>query len=237
MGRSWSANQRRPRSAKENVDDFMDKETSRRPATAADVPPANREFRTCSRAAYPPSYALCRSYYGHSPLCKRTCNRRGLAATSESRPALQRPDAGAALDAAAAAVPADTGAASQADSGGEPCQWDTSDDFDNYAAAPYDNPLSSSIALSPYAPPTPPPPLPTPCLNGRHRAESSHTGDASSVPHRIILKSGQEPRLRWYSKLQVDCQAAPVRDSAADSLCMPVKRRSKKPVRALSFGS
>ena len=31
----------------------MDKETSRRPATAADVPPANREFRTCSRAAQP----------------------------------------------------------------------------------------------------------------------------------------------------------------------------------------
>ena len=54
MGRYWSANQRRPRSEKENVDDFMDKETSRRLATAADVPPANpREFRTCSRAAQP----------------------------------------------------------------------------------------------------------------------------------------------------------------------------------------
>ena len=64
--------------------------------------------------------------------------------------ALQRPDAGAALDAAAAAVPADTGAAAQTDSGGE--LWDDSDSFDNHAAAPDDNPLSSNIALSPCAP-------------------------------------------------------------------------------------
>ena len=41
MGRSWSANQRRRHSAKENVDDFVDKGTRRRPATAADAPPPN----------------------------------------------------------------------------------------------------------------------------------------------------------------------------------------------------
>ena len=40
MGRSWSANQRRPPSAKKNVDDFLDKETRRRPVTAAGVRPA-----------------------------------------------------------------------------------------------------------------------------------------------------------------------------------------------------
>ena len=59
MGRSWSANQRRPHSAKENVDYFMDKKKRRRPPTAADVPPANRKFRTCSRAAHLQSYASC----------------------------------------------------------------------------------------------------------------------------------------------------------------------------------
>ena len=85
MGCSWTANQKRPRSAKENVDNFLDKDTRRRPATAADVPPANREFGRCSHAAHQTSYASCRSYYEHSPLCKRTCKRSGTAATLESR--------------------------------------------------------------------------------------------------------------------------------------------------------
>ena len=119
MGRSWSANQRRPHSAKENIDDFLEKEIKRRPATAGDVPPANREFRTYSLAAHPPSYASCRNYYEHLPL-RTTVS--ALATEKELRqlwkagPALLRHDAGAALDAAAAAVPADTGASAQADS-------------------------------------------------------------------------------------------------------------------------
>ena len=119
MGRSWSANQRRPHSAKENIDDFLEKEIKRRPATAGDVPPANREFRTYSLAAHPPSYASCRNYYEHSPL-RTTVS--ALATEKELRqlwkagPALLRHDAGTALDAAAAAVPADTGASAQADS-------------------------------------------------------------------------------------------------------------------------
>ena len=119
MGRSWSANQRRPHSAKENIDDFLEKEIKRRPATAGDVPPANREFRTYSLAAHPPSYASCRNYYEHLPL-RTTVS--ALATEKELRqlwkagPALLRHDAGTALDAAAAAVPADTGASAQADS-------------------------------------------------------------------------------------------------------------------------
>ena len=51
----WSANQQRQHSAKENVDDFLHKETRRRLATAADALLANREFRTCSCAAHQPS--------------------------------------------------------------------------------------------------------------------------------------------------------------------------------------
>ena len=82
------------------------------------------QFHTCSCAAHSPSYALHRSYHRHSPLGhgKHTCNRRGPAATSESMQhaqpgcTLQQPDACAAaafdaLDAAGAAVPADTDAA------------------------------------------------------------------------------------------------------------------------------
>ena len=173
MGRSWSANLRRPHTAKENVDVLLLLQMFLLPTESF----ANREFR----------------HGTHSCAARHLC---------KAGPALQRPDAGTAaalgrLDAAVAAVPADTGAAveaavvadvindvaAQADISGEP--WDASDDFDSHAASHDDNPLSSNIALSLCVPS--PPCLALPCLNGLQcggaaAAASSNSRSGSSQP-------------------------------------------------------
>ena len=69
-------------------------------------------------------------------------------------PALLLPDAGTALDAAAAAVPADTGAAAQAASGGKP--WDASDYYDSHAAAAEPPPTTDHCRRTPHCRPARP---------------------------------------------------------------------------------
>ena len=134
IGHSWSANQRQPHSAKENVDYFLDKETRRHPATAADVPPANREFQvrtlTCSCAAHSPSYTLWQSVQHirqAMPLLVRRYFRH-----------LDTPLFVSALATEEELLQLWIASPAQADSGSEP--WNASDDFDSHAVASDDSP-------------------------------------------------------------------------------------------------